>query len=645
MAGKVVIGIRERRHHHRDLQAHLDGRARPKTALGAETCRDRRGREPVVMLAGDPDAAQAALDAHRERLKTTPGRRPNEVIELMLAGPPPFEIERDKHGREVGVEPWPADRVDEWAECALAWLRVVIGPDAVLEGFWFHADEKSPHVHASVIPACDGRLSWKACLERFAQSYLGTGNVHHRRLYAALRDSYHESVGVHFGLARGEVGRELEPEDRAKPTPIDRADAARHEERAARAERNELQRECKELEGHRRFAAAHYDELLVELTADLAQAAAREEDRARDARRAVEEARRERDQVRAATDRALEEAIAARDAAQREQKKACEARAEADAMERQRDAARVEVDAAEARVRVAHVQVQRDEARAREAREEEARAARAAAAEHERADVARAEWAELESDVDEARASPTVRLVQTARDLATQVTALARELEMERARYARLRAAVPRMLQRTRRRTWALARGVFTAGFSHMGYAVPTVLEALDAAHDIGRLTRKLARDRRRAKVTREPLEAPEIVTRRGFRLPKGVIDLGAPPASEPEPNAAARLPDESTPAPTLDTGIREILKPGSTTLRVGREARAPEDAPTAPVAAVAEPSAPVYADLGRAPGDVDDIDRDDPATGEMYLPPPPVPGVRRAKPRRRVASDKDVGR
>ena len=195
MAGKVVIGIRERRHHHRDLQAHLDGRARPKTALGAETCRDRRGREPVVMLAGDPDAAQAALDAHRERLKTTPGRRPNEVIELMLAGPPPFEIERDKHGREVGVEPWPADRVDEWAECALAWLRVVIGPDAVLEGFWFHADEKSPHVHASVIPACDGRLSWKACLERFAQSYLGTGNVHHRRLYAALRDSYHESVG------------------------------------------------------------------------------------------------------------------------------------------------------------------------------------------------------------------------------------------------------------------------------------------------------------------------------------------------------------------------------------------------------------------------------------------------------------------
>ena len=232
MSGKVILGIRERPHFVGSLAAHLDGSTRPATAMDAAACRARRGREPVEALLPDGSAAvRAVLHQHRENRRR--GRQPNEIVDLMLAGPPPWEQARDADGNLVGEAPWPAERVDAWRDAALAWGVRIFGPESTMLGGWLHADETSPHVHLAGVPIQDGRISWKALKTTFASDFLGRKSVHHRFIYSAMRQSYHEEVGRRFGLARGEV--RVFDEAGQKAEPIDRAKAAEHRARVAEA--------------------------------------------------------------------------------------------------------------------------------------------------------------------------------------------------------------------------------------------------------------------------------------------------------------------------------------------------------------------------------------------------------------------------
>ena len=243
MSGKAVVGIRERRRYAPALVSHLDGTTRPETALDEKSCRELRGRAPVEELLPDGKAhVNAILEAHRANRRR--GRQPNELVEFMLAGPPPWEQARDKDGDLVGEPPWPREKVDRWAGASVAWAQGgVFGPEFAMLGAWLHGDEMSPHVHIGGVPILDGRISWKAVKERFTSKFLGRKRVHHRVVYSAMRDSYYEQVGQHFGLARGAV--KVFDEKGQDAEPIDRQKAAIHAARVAKARAEAAQDACR----------------------------------------------------------------------------------------------------------------------------------------------------------------------------------------------------------------------------------------------------------------------------------------------------------------------------------------------------------------------------------------------------------------
>ena len=305
MSGRIVLGIRERKRLASGLAAHLDGTTRPATAIDAERCRSQRGREPIEALLPDASAeVRALLQKHRENRRR--GGQPNELIELLLAGPPPWEHERDEDGNLAGEPPWPPEKVDEWRDASLAWGEKIFGPESRLLGAWLHADEMSPHIHLAGVPIHEGRISWKALKLRFARDFLGREKVHHRSIYSAMRNSYHTEVGQRFGLARGEVKVFDERGQDAKP--IDRAKTAEHRERVAKAEAKAAEERVRKLE-------IRHNELQDDIEAGTRGVLGRRAKRGQQIKAETDKARRERDEIETRANAAIEAAHRDRDAA------------------------------------------------------------------------------------------------------------------------------------------------------------------------------------------------------------------------------------------------------------------------------------------------------------------------------------------
>ena len=129
----------------------------------------------------------------------------------MLGGPPPFEAE----------DAWPKERVTRWAEDCQRWVKKAIGPDAVIESATLHVDERSPHIHVSVVPAVrDGKglkLSAKVCQRRMA-GLPDKGPEIGPRVLSMVQASFHAAVSSGYGLARmrKDGPRKAEPIDREK---------------------------------------------------------------------------------------------------------------------------------------------------------------------------------------------------------------------------------------------------------------------------------------------------------------------------------------------------------------------------------------------------------------------------------------------
>ncbi len=200
MANKQVVRIEKHRQFPAALLAHHDGRTRPAEA------RDRPELEgkAAVVLVDNLAAAREAIKA----AKTIKGRgRPGVIhyVEIMFAGPPPFE----------SPDAWPKERVDQWLQANLAWVRKCASRNAIVAAAYFHTDERSPHLHLLLAPIdAKGRLSWKTVEKSFAADPTAVG----KQVLSSLQDRYQKEVGRRFGLARGEVGsrRKHEPIDRRK---------------------------------------------------------------------------------------------------------------------------------------------------------------------------------------------------------------------------------------------------------------------------------------------------------------------------------------------------------------------------------------------------------------------------------------------
>ncbi len=238
------------------LAAHLraDPDARPVEAVPRD---DRPPRD----LGSDPDrAAKLVRDSLAVRRR---GRRGQQCVDVLIAGPPPFE----------SLDAWPDERVDRWAADSAAWIKDLAG--VPLHTAALHTDERSPHVHAAFPPFIldekgRPRLSWKAAQATMAERAAGREVQDHRAQLAAIQDHYHQHVGARYELDRGERGsrRRHQAPDRAQGLRDRVRDAERQareaeqarveaDERAAAAEKERREAEDVAHDAQRRSSAAH----------------------------------------------------------------------------------------------------------------------------------------------------------------------------------------------------------------------------------------------------------------------------------------------------------------------------------------------------------------------------------------------------
>lgn len=101
------------------------------------------------------------------KLSTKPRRNQVRAIEAILSASPKYFKPNGKGG-------WDKGAVDAWSKEALAWLHKTHG-DRLLQAI-LHMDEKSPHIHAVLLPEVAGRLcakefTAKANLQGWQTSY------------------------------------------------------------------------------------------------------------------------------------------------------------------------------------------------------------------------------------------------------------------------------------------------------------------------------------------------------------------------------------------------------------------------------------------------------------------------------------------
>ena len=109
------------------------------------------------------------------------------------------------------------DRLDEWCRDSLDWLRKTVGNDNVVSAV-LHLDEKTPHIHATVVPIVTGerRKAKTATPEAGKKKYkkkkpntarLCADDIMARDKLTAYQTSYAEAM-KNYGLSRGCEGTE-----------------------------------------------------------------------------------------------------------------------------------------------------------------------------------------------------------------------------------------------------------------------------------------------------------------------------------------------------------------------------------------------------------------------------------------------------
>lgn len=85
--------------------------------------------------------------------------------------------------------------IEEWAKNVYGFVAKKFGEENIVS-FYVHLDEKSPHVHCSVVPVNDkNKISW--------HSFFGKDQIEGRAIIGALHDDFYKEVGQKWGLERG----------------------------------------------------------------------------------------------------------------------------------------------------------------------------------------------------------------------------------------------------------------------------------------------------------------------------------------------------------------------------------------------------------------------------------------------------------
>ncbi|GHT35433.1 mobilization protein BmpH [Bacteroidia bacterium] len=185
------------------MSAHIERTIEPKNA---DKNRSYLNRELLTF----PNEVKNRTEAIRHRIENAGIKRKishNQVraIRIMLSGSP----EEMKQVAEAGL-------LDDWCKDNVDWLRKTFGTKNLVSAV-LHLDEKTPHIHATVVPIVQGeRRKTKAEKDNDKKKYkkkpansarLCADDVMARDKLKAYQDSYAEAMNK-YGLQRGIEGSE-----------------------------------------------------------------------------------------------------------------------------------------------------------------------------------------------------------------------------------------------------------------------------------------------------------------------------------------------------------------------------------------------------------------------------------------------------
>ncbi|GHU54681.1 mobilization protein BmpH [Bacteroidia bacterium] len=185
------------------MSAHIERTIEPKNA---DKNRSYLNRELLTF----PNEVKNRTEAIRHRIENAGIKRKishNQVraIRIMLSGSP----EEMKRIEEIG-------RLDDWCRDNVDWLRKTFGTENLVSAV-LHLDEKTPHIHATVVPIVQGeRRKAKTEKDNDKKKYkkkpanstrLCADDVMARDKLKAYQDSYAEAMNK-YGLQRGIEGSE-----------------------------------------------------------------------------------------------------------------------------------------------------------------------------------------------------------------------------------------------------------------------------------------------------------------------------------------------------------------------------------------------------------------------------------------------------
>lgn len=165
----------------------------------ADKTRTHLNRELILF----PDGVRSRTDAVQYRIDNAGlhrkvGKNQTKAIRIILTG---------SHKQMMKIEQ--SGKLDKWTDANLKWLRETFGEDNVVSCV-LHMDEKTPHLHATVVPIVTGERKRKS--REGDKKYrtqtgprLSADDVMGRARLSTYQNTYAEAMRE-FGLQRGVIG-------------------------------------------------------------------------------------------------------------------------------------------------------------------------------------------------------------------------------------------------------------------------------------------------------------------------------------------------------------------------------------------------------------------------------------------------------
>ena len=204
--GYVVLHIEKAAGTDAAMSGHVERKISPANVITTLTYLNQELIEFPKGVASRTEAIQHRLD--NAGLERKIGKNQVRALRVMLSGSP----EDMKRIRQAG-------QLDAWAKDSCGWLQKTFGKENVVSAV-LHLDEKTPHIHATVVPITRGERR-KAKLEREKNAQSGkrtyrtkkdrprlcADDVMARDKLKAYQTTYAEAM-AEYGLKRGVEGSE-----------------------------------------------------------------------------------------------------------------------------------------------------------------------------------------------------------------------------------------------------------------------------------------------------------------------------------------------------------------------------------------------------------------------------------------------------